>query len=216
MKEVMRGNTPPPNRPRYREKPVTKNDLEYDEESSVRDFQTLERYSINTLISQESDDSPISKMLEYWLDLRDGDAVAPRADRFDYARLWRMKIPNRVTIANCAQENPSAFKFVYHAWDPSNLPWFYGAGVTGKRIAELPSKLHSNDLQTDYGLAKRCESMSALPYQRIRQRINGHCRDYVRLLLPFRAKSGTVTMLVAVTRKNSPVYFDPFAEPAAI
>lgn len=201
MKEVIRESIPPLSRPRYRENPVTKSALEYNNESGGRDFQILERYSINTLVGQESADSPVSKVLEYWLNLRDGDAIAPRADRFDFSQLWRMKIPNRTTIANCAQGNPSAFKFVYHAWDPSNIPWFYGDRVTGKPISDLPCKLHSNDLQRDYGLAKRCESMSALPYQRI----NRHCRDYMRLLLPFRAKNGSVTMLAAVTRKNSPV-----------
>jgi len=176
------------------------------------DFQNITRYTIDTLIDDEDADSPITKVLEYWLELKNGGQGAPRADQFDIAKLWQMKFPNHVTITDCSMEDPGRFQIIYRAHDAGNIPRIYGDRVTGLRLGDMPCRLHSRYLQRDYVGAKADADPSTLHYQRIKQRIRGYCRDYTRLLLPFAAPDGTIGRIMAVSRPNHPPYFDPFPD----
>lgn len=166
------------------------------------------------MIDREAPDSPISKMLEYWLELKSGSSEAPRIEEFSLMRLWHMKIPNRVTITDCTPGNPADYRIVYHAYDTSGSGWLYGQPITGLRLADLPSPLISRSLQRNYVTAKSRHASVSLHYHRVYQRINGVWRDFNRLLLPFIDAHGNVSTLMAVTRLNRPHAFDPQWRPA--
>ena len=174
--------------------------MEKREETLGDDFETLELYSINALIDAEDDDSPILKMLEYWLELRQGKAVAPRVESLQMARLWQMKIPHRVTITDCSQDDPRNFRILHHADDVRGESGILGIRLSGHVFSSLPNKLHTNGVQRDYADAKICQDPATLFYHRINQRLNRRERTYARLLLPFTGTGGRVTMLVAVVR----------------
>lgn len=178
------------------------------------DFQSVIRYRIDTLVDDEDAESPITQMLEYWLNLKNGGRAAPRADLFDIAKIWQMKIPDRLTIIDCSPENPEQFKPIYRANDAGNIPAIYGNRITGQPLGKFPCKMHARHLQREYRIAKENVHPTGLRYQRIRQKISGYRRDYMRLLLPLAGPTGAVTRLVSATRLNHPTYFDPFPDTA--
>ena len=138
------------------------------------DFQNITRHTIDMLIDAEDADSPIAQVLENWLELKNGGQSAPRADQFDIAKLWQMKIPKHVTNTDCLMENPGRFQIIYRAHDAGNIPWIYGGRVTELRLGDMPCRLHSRYLQRDYVGAKTDADPSTLHYQRVKQRIRGY------------------------------------------
>ena len=118
------------------------------------DFQQLDLFSIDTLVETENPDSPISKMLEFWLELRRPTSPIPRADGLRFDRLWRIKVPNRVTITDCASEDPQNFLVLHHACDISDRPWLFGKSITGQRFGAFPCQMHAAGLQDDYAITK--------------------------------------------------------------
>ena len=161
------------------------------------------------MIEWEAPDSPISKMLEFWLELKSGCKEAPQIDDFSLARLWQMKIPNRVTIVDCTPSDPANFRVIYHAYDPGRSSWLYGQSITGVRLADLPSRMLSRSLQRTYVMAKSRHVSATLQYHWVRQHINGVWRNFNRLLLPFVDAHGAVSTLMIPTRLNQPLAFDP-------
>lgn len=177
------------------------------------DFQLREFYSLNAMIETEALDSPISKMLEYWLELKNGAVAPPIAEDFEISKLWRMKIPNRVTLIDCSTENPYDFNILRHAYDVLNIDWCYGKSITGRRIGTVQSRMVSRSAQADYKYAKEFTDVGSLRFQGLRQRINGMDRNFMRLLLPFSDINGDVSMIGAVTRQRTLAEFGVKFEP---
>ena len=173
------------------------------------DVQQREFYSLNALAELESSDSPIFVMLKYWLDLRNRSPKPPCYDASLQAKFWQLKIPHHVTLIDCSAAHASKFRVLYHANDANNEPWLYDEPISGRPIGTLPSRLVSLSAQSDYDLAKSCETLDFVPYCSIRQVVNGVFRDYMRLLLPFTGPQGDVTMLAAVTRMRQPKTRNP-------
>lgn len=174
--------------------------MERNEAFSGDDLQRVDRFSFDSLFIREDNGSPISKLLEYWLELKRGQPAAPLADTVQIDTLWRLKLPHKVTIVDCSVEDPKNFQIIHHAHDVQGEAWFYRSRVTGCRIAELPSGLHAGSLQHDYLFSKNNQDPCTLGYHRVTQRIAGISRDYMRLLLPFAGADGNVSTLIAVTR----------------
>jgi hypothetical protein len=175
------------------------------EDRSGEDYQQRNFYSLDTMIELESLDSPISTMLEYWLELKNGATTAPKADSFRFNKLWEMKIPQNTTIIDCSVKNPYNFKISRHAYDTANRKWIFGARITGQHIGLISCPMISKALQADYQYAKKYRNPKTLLYTRTRQYINGVYRDFMRLVLSFASASGDISMLLAVTRLRTPV-----------
>ncbi len=175
-------------------------------EQAGDDSQQRDYYSVDTMVYMEEPDSPISMMLEYWLELKIGKQGAPWADDFQDSKLWEMKIPNRVTIIDCSAEDPSDFIIVRHAYDVTNDDWIFGDRITGQSIGAIPSQLISAAVQKDYQYGKQCPDVGTLRYARIRQHINRAHREFSRLLLPFTSENNDIIMLMAVTQRRDPAF----------
>jgi hypothetical protein len=75
---------------------------------------------------------------------------------------------------------------------PDNLIQGFGRELSGKVLAEFPSKMHAKSLMLEH---LRCKRWKVPLYHEIDQVINGIGRHYTRLMVPLVDETGTVTRI---------------------
>ncbi len=164
------------------------NPLETERGWDGKDLQVRTLYDMNVFAEKEAS-THLDILHYYWSSLQIEKDGLPKISEFHPGKILPNAGKCKVGWIDSSAEDPNNFVMRDH---PDNPIQGFGRELSGKVLAEFPSKMHAKSLMLEY---LRCKRWKVPLYHEIDQVINGIGRHYTRLMVPLVDQTGTVTRI---------------------